>query len=627
MAQLAVDETPELAQDLQLLRLLGRESIVERADSAEQPLALRLPLVRGPQLANEGGHLVAALDGQRESAGDPVAEGPVELVHQRDAAIELGVGAGQVSQVGLERLVGEIAPGPQRGTDEEQRRHGEDRAAAGRQGALEPPDGPRLGANAKPSPALDQREGGRKHGVGRDPAERHPHAADDPEVPKATKRRHGEGEIGGAGRQRRGRRRPHGPGPGDLQRTLDGMAMPTFLEIPAEIDDPEVDPVADDDRGEKRAGDVEVADGELGEGEGDQRPDRERPAEREHPRQRTKIEEQRRQHRRQGEQRGDGHAGDEAMLLGQAADDVAGHPHGDAGAGGGGDLGGGGVDLPLERVRQPGAAVEIAAVEVGANDDQLEVAVAGDQRLRMGGLLPGLVQFVAKPGQAIAPASSVIAGGRVVGLVERDVEGVGLHHAVAQGVARRGEVGQVREQEPVVPGVAAKDAVVGGDAADAQRLGVERPDPPQQHLARAGARGDIRALHAEHEGGGDAGPLLERPQLAHRGGRLGQKVREIALHAQPAGQHRGGDRHGCRHDQDGSPAFPRITISHWTMSLGAKRAGTPVAPVCSRQIRHGNGSGNPPATLQAAGTARSTRLSSGRWPTLSWRAPRRCSPS
>ena len=182
----------------------------------------------------------------------------------------------------------------------------------------------------------------------------------------------------------------------------DRMAGPAFLEVAAEVDDPEVDPVADDDRGEERAGDVEVADGELGEREGGQRPDGERPAERQHPGQRAKVEEQRRQHRRQGEQRRDGHAGDETMLLGQAADDVAGHPHRDSRTGGGEGLGDGRVDLLLEGARQPRAAVEIAAVEGGANDDQLEATVGGDQRLRVAGLLPGLVQLLAERLQPIA---------------------------------------------------------------------------------------------------------------------------------------------------------------------------------------------------------------------------------
>ena len=53
VAQLAVDQPPELVQDLQLLRLIGGEAVVERGHPAEEPLALRLPLVRGPQLAHE----------------------------------------------------------------------------------------------------------------------------------------------------------------------------------------------------------------------------------------------------------------------------------------------------------------------------------------------------------------------------------------------------------------------------------------------------------------------------------------------------------------------------------------------------------------------------------------------
>ena len=239
-------------------------------------------------------------------------------------------------------------------------------------------------------------------------------------------------------------------------------------------------------------------------------------------------------------------------------------------------LGDGGVDLVLERARQPRAAVEIAAVEGGANDDQLEPTVGGDQRLRMAAPSPG--PRPASCGARPADRRSGFFSGRPARLVERDVERIRLHHAVAQGVARRGEVGEVGEQEPVVPGVAAKDAVVGGDAADAQRRGVERLDPPEQRLARPGARGDVGALHAEHEGGGDARPLLQRPQLAHRRGRLGQEVGEIALHAEPAGQRAAGDRHGCRHDQDGRPAFRRITSFHCLRQ--ASPPGAPVAPEC-----------------------------------------------
>ena len=314
-----------------------------------------------------------------------------------------------------------------------------------------------------------------------------------------------------------------------------------------------------------------MADGELGEREGDQRPDRERPAEREHPGQRAKVEEQRRQHRRQGEQGRDGHPGDETMLLGEAADDIPRHPDRDRGA----TLGEGRVDLALERVRQPRPAVEIAAVEGGPNDDQLKPTVVGDQGLRMARLVPGLVQLLAKRVHPVAALLLLV--GRLV--VEGNVEGIRLHHAGAQAVPRRGEIREVGEQEPVVPGVTAKDAVVGGDAADAQRRGVERLDPTEQRLARPRARSDIRALHAEHEGGGDARPLLQRPQLAHRRGRLGQEVGEIALHAEPAGQRAAGDRHGCRHDQDGRPAFRRITSFH---GLGNEPSSAPRAPECER---------------------------------------------
>jgi hypothetical protein len=249
-----------------------------------------------------------------------------------------------------------------------------------------------------------------------------------------------------------------------------------------------------------------------------------------------------------------------------AADDVPRHPDRDRRS----RLGERRVDLALERVRQPRPAVEIAAVEGGPNDDQLKPPVGGDQGRRMAGLLPGLVQLVAERVQLVTARFLLI--GR---LVERNVEGIRLRHAVVQGIPRRGEIGEVGEQEPVVPGVTAKGAVVGGDAPDAQRRGVERLDPPEQRLARPRACGDIPALHAQHEGGGDAGPLLQRPQLTHRGGRLGQEVGEIALHAEPAGERAGGDRHGYRHDQDGRPAFRRITSFH---VLSNEPSGAPVHP-------------------------------------------------
>ena len=72
-----------------------------------------------------------------------------------------------------------------------------------------------------------------------------------------------------------------------------GLAGPPFLQIPAQQDDAEVDAVADDDRGQEGAGDVQVPDGQRRQREGHQGADRQRPSQRQHRRRGPEIEQQR----------------------------------------------------------------------------------------------------------------------------------------------------------------------------------------------------------------------------------------------------------------------------------------------------------------------------------------------
>ncbi len=112
--------------------------------------------------------------------------------------------------------------------------------------------------------AVEQRQRGRQHGEGADPAQDHADQADQPELVEAAEVREDERAVGKA---RGERRRPGGGGRvnhRDHRRPLVADAAPALLEVAPEEYDPEVDAVSDDDAAQERRVGVQVSHGEEG---------------------------------------------------------------------------------------------------------------------------------------------------------------------------------------------------------------------------------------------------------------------------------------------------------------------------------------------------------------------------
>ena len=140
---------------------------------------------------------------------------------------------------------------PRRTLDEARDREREDRA----RGAL-----PRARDRRAPLPGEDER--GRHH-VREQPRERHAQAADEPELVEAAEVGGEERGVRDARSERCGERRE----PGRPDRGLHGGERPgavaALLEVAGEQDEPDVDPVPDDDRAEEGGVRVQVPDREL----------------------------------------------------------------------------------------------------------------------------------------------------------------------------------------------------------------------------------------------------------------------------------------------------------------------------------------------------------------------------
>src|SRR5262249_60707902 len=102
---------------------------------------------------------------------------------------------------------------------------------------------------------------GRARGHSRRATEEPPPApADEAELAEALKIRERERRIRHSRRERRAQRSGARAPDRDGQRRLDAHAAPALLDITGEEDDPEVDPVADDDRAEECGVRVELVD-------------------------------------------------------------------------------------------------------------------------------------------------------------------------------------------------------------------------------------------------------------------------------------------------------------------------------------------------------------------------------
>ena len=111
------------------------------------------------------------------------------------------------------------------------------------------------------------------------PGEHHPQAADHAELAEAAELHGDERGVGDARRQRRRQRPPARPPQRHHQRLLDGLPLAARLEIAGQLDDAEVDAVADDDRAQERRVRVELGDAErrqAGQAEGVDRRQRQR---------------------------------------------------------------------------------------------------------------------------------------------------------------------------------------------------------------------------------------------------------------------------------------------------------------------------------------------------------------
>ena len=261
-----------------LLRLVGRHDVVvgpDRGDHAGQRRVRRLlaqPRRHRPRLRLRVGQDHRRRQVAPEQRVHPLAPVPFARLP--------GVAPPQPREVELQLVASEVPHLPDRPQREQEGGAGEDQGT-GADHAGDPSDeAPRVAADAgRVPPAVEPAQERRHEQHGRPPGERHPEATDHPELPEAAELHGDQRRVGDAGRQRRRQRPPAGPPQRHDQRLLDGLPLPARLEVPRELDDAEVDPVADDDRPQERRVRVELGDPErrqAGEPEGVDRRERQR---------------------------------------------------------------------------------------------------------------------------------------------------------------------------------------------------------------------------------------------------------------------------------------------------------------------------------------------------------------
>jgi hypothetical protein len=267
-----------------------------------------------------------------------------------------------------------------------------------------------------------------------------------------------------------------------------------------------------------------------------------------------------------------------SVVLGQAADDVAGHADGDART----DLGLGLVGGGPDRSDQRGTLRRGASLERGAHDDDLQMAGLGDEAVLVPlalGLLQLRLQLV-----------GLVVGRRRLLVVEIDVERVrgqlGAADLLGERVTGAGEIGLVGVQEAVVPHEAPRDAVVGEDAGDEPVVDLQQTAAHGVGGARAQRR--ILRLDGDHHGAQVPDPLLELMQLDDRRSRRGQEVREVAVQWQAGGERTGADGDHQRHGEDG----PATAVNPPRQAQGAIGTGQasrlhfcPAWPSCAARDR------------------------------------------
>ena len=221
---------------------------------------------------------------------------------------------------------------------------------------------------------------------------------------------------------------------------------------------------------------------------------------------------------------------EDRVVLGHRDHDVAGHADPDAG-----DLGPDLAQDTVEALEQCGRLLVVVGREAGAQDHHLDPAVLRHQLAGLVGLGLGVAQLGAEL------VGGVVALGRGL-VVEVDVERVGLElgplDLLAQGVARVLEVVERRVQPAVVPGELAGDALVEGDAR--HQAGAEPGGAVAQGAGRLRPARGVGALDHQHHGADGPGPLLDPAELADRGRRRRQEVREVGLDREGRGRDRGG---------------------------------------------------------------------------------------
>ena len=241
--------------------------------------------------------------------------------------------AAQLAHVVLERAARQVAAADDGGGDARSQRERQRRA---RPAAHHPherrlevrerdPLAGRVLALVAPQPQAFQQRGDRRHhGVGRQPAQRHPRRADDAEVLEAAKRADAQRGVRRRRRARRGQRRRVRAVERVRDRDLQRLPGAALLQEAAQPDDAEVDAVAGDDAEQERGRDVEVTDRELGEPEGQRAADGDGAAQRDQRARRAEEQQQHAQHQRDADAADVDHVAQHQVVLRHAGDQIAG---------------------------------------------------------------------------------------------------------------------------------------------------------------------------------------------------------------------------------------------------------------------------------------------------------------
>ncbi len=364
-------------------------------------------------------------------------------------------------------------------------------------------EAPRVAPDARRvPPAIEPAQERRHEQDGRPPGERHPEAADHPELAEAAELHGDQRRVGHARRQRRRQRPPAGPPQRDHQRLLDALPLAARLEVAGELDDAEVDPVADDDRSQERGVRVELGDPErrqAGEAEGvdrgerqrqEQRRDAARPAVEQDDGQQHRDHHQHRRERQVLDQRG--------HLLGRDGD-VAGQP--DLHAGG---VGGGPAQRPhvVLHLVDEGAGLRGAGREAADLDQHERQA-----QLAVGEAVPFEVAAAQLAGVLVLDVAEVERRRRLVGVEQR----VGLLAVLPvkagldpladrlQIVERHQAAGVLLDEGPLgrVAGAHVADLAL-GVAADARGEILQEPLARRQAVGGADVDDDAQVLQPRH---------------------------------------------------------------------------------------------------------------------------------